>query len=177
MRARLKINWMYLFNRWLTFIPLQAPRRWLLGLMLGKMGRAPSVLMGLEVRAPENIEIGDNVVLNRGVLLDGRGGKLVIGSNVDIAQETAIWTLEHDVHSDDHRARGEPVILEDYVWIGHRAIIMPGVRIGRGAVVGAGAVVTKDVPPMAIVGGVPAKVIGQRRSQLAYTKFHRPWFQ
>ncbi|HTB64326.1 MAG TPA: hypothetical protein VK737_12145, partial [Opitutales bacterium] len=72
MRARFKILWLYLFNRWLTFIPFQAPRRWLLGMMLGKIGHAPSVLMGLEVREPHNIELGDHVVLNRGVLLDGR---------------------------------------------------------------------------------------------------------
>jgi len=177
MRARFTIFWMYLFNRWLTFIPFHASRLWLLGLMLGKMGRAPSVLMGLEVRDPQNIELGNNVVLNRGVLLDGRGGKLIIGDNVDIAQEVVIWTLGHDAHDDHHGSVGAPVTIEDYAWIGHRAIILPGVRIGRGAVVGAGAVVAKDVPPMAIVGGVPAEIIGQRRSALKYTKFHRPWFQ
>jgi maltose O-acetyltransferase len=177
MRARFAIVWLYLFNRWLTFFPFHAPRLWLLRRMLGKMGAAPSVLMGLELRNPRNIELGDQVVLNRGVLLDGRGGKLQIGNNVDIAQETAIWTLEHDVHDDQHRAVGAPVTIEDYAWIGHRAIILPGVRIGRGAVVAAGAVVTQDVAPMAIVGGVPAKPIGVRRSALKYTKFHRPWFQ
>lgn len=177
MRDRLAIVWLYLFNRWLTNIPFHAPRLWLLRHMLGKMGRSPSVLMGLEVRKPGNIELGDQVVLNRAVLLDGRGGKIVIGDNADIAQEVAVWTLSHDAHDDQHRAIGGPVTIEDYAWIGHRAIIMPGVRIGRGAVVGAGAVVTKDVPPMAIVGGVPAKVIGQRRSKLAYTKRHRPWLQ
>ncbi len=177
MRARLNLVWLYLFNRWLTFIPFHAPRLWLLGLMVGKLGRNASVLMGLEVREPHNIELGDHVVLNRGVLLDGRGGTLTIGNNVDIAQEVVIWTLGHDAHDDQHRAVGAPVAIEDYVWIGHRAIILPGVRIGRGAVVGAGAVVSKDVPPMTIVGGVPAKIIGQRRSGLNYTKFHRPWFQ
>jgi len=177
MRDRFAIFWLYLFNRWLTFIPFHAPRLWFWRLMLGKMGAAASILMGVEVRAPHNIELGDHVVLNRGVLLDGRGGRLRIGNNVDIAQETAIWTLEHDVHADDHRAVGAPVTIDDYAWIGHRAIILPGVHIGRGAVVAAGAVVTQDVAPMAIVGGVPAKVIGQRRSKLQYTKFHRPWFQ
>ena len=173
----LGLFWVYLFNRWLTFIPFHAPRLWLMRRMLGKIGAAPSVLMGLELRNPSNIKLGDNVVLNRGVLLDGRGGRLSIGNNVDIAQETAIWTLEHDAHDDHHRAVGAPVTIEDYVWIGHRAIILPGVHIGRGAVVAAGAVVVRDVSSMTIVGGVPAKLIGQRRSALKYTKFHRPWFQ
>lgn len=177
MRARFAIFGMYLFNHWLMHIPFHTVRLWLLGQMLDKMGQAPSVLLGLEVREPANITIGDHVVINRSVLLDGRGGKLTIGNNVDIAQEVVIWTLGHDAHDDHHKAVGAPVTIEDYAWIGHRAIILPGVHIGRGAVIGTGAVVTKDVPAMAIVGGVPAKVIGQRRSKLAYTKFHRPWFQ
>ncbi len=177
MRARFMIFWLYLFNRHLTNIPFHAVRLWLLGMMLGRLGRQASVLMEVEVRNPGNIELGDNVVINRAVLLDGRGGRLSLGNNVDIAQEVAIWTLGHDAHDDQHRPVGGPVTIEDYVWIGHRAIILPGVHIGRGAVIGAGAVVTKDVPAMAIVGGVPAKFIDQRRSRLEYTKFHRPWFQ
>ena len=55
-----------------------------------------------------------------------------------------------------------PVVIGDDVWIGRRAIIMPGVRIGNGCVIGAGAVVTKDVPPYCVVGGVPAKIIKKR---------------
>lgn len=133
--------------------------------------------MGLEVRNPANIEIGDNNVFNRKVLLDGRGGKLIIGNNVDIAQETNIWTLEHDVHDDMHHDAGGNVIIADYVWISSRVTILPGVVIGKGAVIAACALVNKDVPPMAIAGGVPAKIIGERRSKLLYTKFHRPYFQ
>jgi maltose O-acetyltransferase len=141
------------------------------------MGRDCGILMGCEVRSPRKIAIGDNCVINRGVLLDGRGGSLTIGDNVDIAQESVIWTLGHDPHDDYHRDKPGPVTIGDYAWIGHRSIIMPGVTIGRGAVVAAGAVVTHDVPPMAIVGGVPAKVIGERRSKLLYTKYHRPPFE
>jgi maltose O-acetyltransferase len=117
------------------------------------------------------------VILNSGVLLDGRGGKLVLGDNVDIAQEVAIWTLGHDPHDDHHATRGGDVRIDDYAWIGHRSIVMPGVHVGRGAVVAAGAVVTKDVPPLSIVAGVPAKRIGERRSSLKYRNHHRPWFQ
>ena len=133
--------------------------------------------MGVEVRRADRVIIGSNCVVNRDVLLDGRGGCLSIGNNVDIAQEVVIWTLGHDAHDDYHRDEGGPVTIGDYAWIGHRSVIMPGVTIGRGAVVAAGAVVTKDVPAMAIVAGVPAKVIGERRSKLLYTKFHRPAFE
>ena len=133
--------------------------------------------MGFEIRNPRNIEIGDNNVFNRKVMLDGRGGKLIIGNNVDIAQETNIWTLEHDVNDDYHHDKPGDVIIEDYVWVASRVTVLPGVKIGRGAVVAACAVVNSDVNEMDIVGGVPAKVIGKRSSRLLYKKFHRPFFQ
>jgi maltose O-acetyltransferase len=167
----------YLFNRYITYIPFYMIRRVFIKRLVGHLGKKDSILMGLELRKPKNISIGDHVVINRKVLLDGRGGRVVIGSNVDIAQETNIWTLEHNVHDHYHRDTGGDVVIEDYVWIASRVTILPGVTIGRGAVVACNAVVTKSVPPMAIVGGIPAKVIGERRSNLLFTKFHRPWFQ
>ena len=167
----------YICNRLFSKVPSNLFRRSILRLRGLKMGNGCSVLMGCEFRRPDRIKLGNHCVINQGVLLDGRGGELVIGDNVDIAQDAVIWTLGHDVHDDYHCDKGGPVTIADYAWIGHRAIIMPGVAIGRGAVVAAGAVVTHDVPPMAIVGGVPAKVIGERRSKLLYTKFHRPPFE
>ena len=109
--------------------------------------------------------------------MDGRGGKLTIGNNVDIAQEVNIWTLSHDPHDDYHSVWGKEVIIEDYVWIASRATIMPGIRIGRGAVVAAGSIVTKDVPAMAIVAGSPAKIVGERKSNLKYRLDWQPWFK
>jgi maltose O-acetyltransferase len=85
--------------------------------------------------------------------------------------------LEHDVHSDTHADKGGDVIIGDHAWIASRVTILPGVRIGDGAVVASNSVVTKDVPSMAIVGGVPARVIGQRRSRLEYRLHFRPWFE
>jgi maltose O-acetyltransferase len=167
----------YLVRRWLMYVPIHFFRLLVLNLCGIKMGKNCGILMGCEFRNPRQIKLGNNCIINKKVLLDGRGGLLTIGNNVDVAQEVVIWTLGHDVHDDFHRDKGAPVVIEDYVWIGHRAIIMPGVTLGRGAVVAAGAVVTKSVPPMAIVGGVPAQIIGQRKSALSYTKFHRPWFE
>ncbi len=168
---------MYFINRVVSKIPFYFIRTFFYNLLIGKIGKSNSFLMGLEIRKPGNIEIGNNNVFNRNVLLDGRGGKLIIGNNVDIAQETNIWTLEHDVHDDYHKDSGANVIIEDYVWIASRVTILPGVHIGRGAVVAACSLINKDVPPMAIVGGVPAKIIGERKSALLYTKFHKPYFQ
>jgi maltose O-acetyltransferase len=76
-----------------------------------------------------------------------------------------IYNSEHDVDSDFFRAREEDVEIGDYVFIGPRVIILPGVKIGNGAVVAAGAVVTKDVAAFSMVGGVPAKVIGERENK------------
>ena len=133
--------------------------------------------MNLEIRIGENITIGSNTVINNRVLLDGRGGKLTIGNNVDIAQETNIWTMEHDVNDNFHAAIGGDVTIHDYVWIASRVTILPGVTIGRGAVVATNSVVTKDVSPMTIVGGIPAKVIGLRKNELLYHLNYSPLFK
>ncbi|MFT4800290.1 MAG: acetyltransferase-like isoleucine patch superfamily enzyme [Flavobacteriaceae bacterium] len=150
------------------FIPFHFIRKSIIKLKFNNVGKNTNFLMGIEFRKPANISIGNNSVVNKRVLLDGRGGKLVIGNNVDIAQETNIWTLEHDVHDDYHKDKGGDVIIKDYVWIASRCTILPGVTIGRGAVVASNSVVTRDVPQMAIVGGVPAKIIGTRKSELKY---------
>jgi maltose O-acetyltransferase len=76
-----------------------------------------------------------------------------------------VYNAEHQVDDPNFKAIEEPVTIEDYVFDGPRAIILPGVTIKRGAVVAAGAVVTKDVPPMTIVGGVPAREIRKRNIQ------------
>jgi len=126
---------------------------------------------------PSNISIGNHVVINKAVMLDGRSAELIIGDNVDIAQETNIWTLEHDINDENHSIVPGKVVIDDHVWIASRVTILPGVHIGRGAVVASGAVVTKDVPSMAIVGGVPAKIIGERSNALTYTNNYKPFFQ
>jgi maltose O-acetyltransferase len=94
---------------------------------------------------------------------------LKIGNHVDIASDVMIYNSQHDMTAEHFAAVEsvvkEPVTIEDYVFIGPRAIILPGVTIGKGAVVAAGAVVTKSVEPFAIVGGVPAKQIGERQNK------------
>ena len=105
--------------------------------------------------------IGSGTQINRDCVLDARG-RLHIGDQVSIAPEVVILTADHDHTAPGFPLRHRPVTIEDNVWIGMRAVVLPGVRIGRGAVVAAGAVVTKDVEPLTVVAGIPARVVGRR---------------
>lgn len=119
--------------------------------------------------------IGEGSVINHDVYLDNRKG-LVIGRHVMIAQGAKLYSLGHDVQSGDFAAAGAAVTVEDYACLFADCRVMPGVRIGRAAVVYPGAVVTKDVPAGAIVGGVPARVIGKREHEQTYKLDYRIWF-
>lgn len=130
----------------------------------------------IDLRSPYRIIVGKHTRINKKCVLDGRGG-LCIGNCVDIAQDVYIWTEQHDYNSPTYNAVTASVIIEDYAWIASRATILPGVKIGRGAVVACGAVVTKDVAPLSIVAGVPAKVIGQREDNMAYQLGTKTWFK
>lgn len=132
-----------------------------------KIGKHSNLHFGCRFYNPRGVVIGDNCVIGHCCFLDGREG-LKIGNNVNIAGETAIYTQEHDPQSPDFGAVGGQVTLEDYTFTGSRALILPGVTIGKGAGVAAGAVVTKDVGEYEIVGGVPAKKIGERTRDLSY---------
>lgn len=118
--------------------------------------------MGLQLRKLEGIRLGKNVNINPNCLIDSRGGEVWIGDYVDIAPEVNIWTLQHDIHDPDFSAQGADVRIENYCWVSSRATLLPGVHIKEGAVVASNAVVTKDVEPFVVVGGIPAKPIGER---------------
>ncbi len=133
-----------------------------------KLGKGAKIEAGcLILGGPRRITIGEGSVINRGVVLDGRF-PLTIGANVSVSFQSVILTLEHDLQAADFRAVGAPVAIADRVFIGARAIVLPGVSIGEGAAVAAGAVVTRDVEPYAIVSGVPAKPTGTRPRNLTY---------
>lgn len=144
--------------------------RWLwCKIFMGRIGKPFYISRNVDIRRPNHIFFGDNCVINKHVVLDGRStGHIYIGNNVDIAQDVSIWTEEHDIQSTDHKIKNGNVYIEDYVWIASRATILPNVRIGKGAVIASGAVVAKDVEPFSIVGGVPAKKIGERNKELNY---------
>lgn len=154
-------------------IPAHSIRLWLYhAIMHVSIGPNTSIHRGCRLYRPSHVRIGSHSIINRDVLLDGRMS-LSIGENVSISEGVAIFTLEHDPNSPTFQSRGAPVRIEDYVFVGARAIILPGVKVGYGAVVAAGAVVTRDVAPYTIVAGVPARPIGQRTHELNYTLDYR----
>lgn len=149
------------FNSISTHVPSIRYRRLALSLLGAHINKNVRLFMGVKVRAPRGITIDSGVSIGPGVLLDGRKG-ITIGKNTVIAYEAIIWSLNHDYNDVNFKAKGAPVNIGSYCWICSRSIILPGVKIGDGAVVASGAVVTKDVPPYTVVGGVPAKIIGKR---------------
>jgi acetyltransferase-like isoleucine patch superfamily enzyme len=165
------------FTMLLGHIPGRRVRTTLARRVLGlRIDRGAILYQWRDLRHPAGIEIGAGTVVGHWATIDGRRG-IHIGCDVNLSSEVALWTLQHDPDDRDFGVRGGPIVIEDHAWISFRATVLPGVTIGRGAVVAAGAVVTKDVPPYAIVGGIPATQIGTRSRDLDYSPAGRgPWF-
>ncbi len=161
----------------IMWIPINWIRDCWCKLWLASMGNHSNIRRHVEILSPHRVKIGNYTGVNKGVLLDGRGGELRIGDNVDIARDARIWTLQHDYNSVIYEAVGAPVTIGDYVWIGAGATILPGVTIGEGAVIATCAVVTKDVPPYTVYAGIPAKKIAERKVVPTYNCGKRRWFQ
>ena len=128
------------------------------------------IYAGAEIRNPTQLEIGKGTIIGDNAILDARAG-IKIGENVNFSSNVSIWTFQHD-YRDPYFACNKdhvgPVKIGNRAWIGPNVIILRNVTIGEGAVVAAGAVVSHDVPPFSLVGGIPAKVIGQRPTDLKY---------
>ncbi len=142
-----------------------------------EIGKGSTIHCGARFYNPKNIVIGEDSIIGENAVLDGRA-KLTIGNHVDIATSVMIYNSEHDIDSPTFLAKDEPVVIEDYVFIGPRVIVQPGVTIGKGAIIAAGAVVVKDVEEFSIVGGIPAQKIGERRlKDPQYTLGRARWFR
>ncbi len=158
-------------------VPLHHVRRFFYRLAGMQIGEGTSIHTGLHLYDPSGIEIGKDTIIGEDAVLDGRG-KIVIGNHVAFATGVMVYNSQHDIRDPQFTAVTKVVHIDDYVFIGPRAIILPGVHIGKGAVVGAGAVVTKDVPAGVVVGGVPAVPIGDRPLQhYSYKLGRAAWFR
>ena len=163
--------------RWVGYVPSHIFRKFFYKLAGMKIGKGSNIHIKATFYQPNNISIGKDTIIGNNAFLDGRAD-LVIGDHVDIASFVMIYNSEHDIEGEEFVASEAPVEIEDYVFVGPRVVILPGVKIGKGAVVAAGAVVTKDVPSRTIVGGVPAKEIGERNiSKLDYVLGRARLFQ
>ncbi|MCH4552106.1 glycosyltransferase [Aestuariibaculum lutulentum] len=155
-----------IFNFLIRYIPFNFFKRKLLkisGISLG----SNSYIHNSTFLSLGKLSVGDFTVINPKCIIDNRG-EIKIGSNVSIAHYCKIYTTGHDVNCSYFTGIKKAVVIEDNVVLFSNCIIQPGVTLGKGCVVFPGSVVTKDVPPFTMVGGNPAKLIGQRNKNLNY---------
>ena len=159
------------------YIPIHTVRKFFYLLSGVQLPLNSTIHLGANFFHPAGVQIGEDTIIGDHCFLDGRA-PLKIGSHTAIASQVLIYNDEHDINSPSFGNSLAPVTIGDYVFIGPRAIILPGVTIGQGAVVAAGAVVTKNIPDFEVWGGVPAKKISDR--QLKTPTYHlgrAMWFQ
>lgn len=157
----------FMVNDVLSHVPFWSWRRFYLRCLGMKVGKGSFLSKRLYITNPNRVVLGEGTHINIDCHLDARGG-ITIGRGVSVSFGVRLVTGGHDVQSPSFSAIFRPIVIGDNAWIGANATILQGVTIGRGAVVAAGAVVTKDVPECTIVGGIPAKIIGQRTHNLNY---------
>ena len=159
---------LYICNRVVGCLPSHELRKFFYrGAMRFQIGEASHIFCGARFDSAGGFILGTHSTINENCRLDNRGG-LTIGDHVSISSEVCILTADHDPQSPRFAGRNRAVVIEDYVFIGTRAMILPGVHLGRGAIVAAGAIVTRSVEPLSIVAGSPARAIGKREGTLDY---------
>ncbi len=167
---RVKEDWVELYTRILLWLPLSIgiiARQTFLPLILGSFGKNTRILPGLQFTTPKKLFIGSNCQFASDIIITA-GGTVRIGDWVGVGPGAKIWSLNHKFSDPDvpYMIQGwdlKEVVIEDDVWIGANAFIMPGVHIGKGAVISAGTVVIKSVPSYAVVAGNPGRVVGWRK--------------
>jgi putative colanic acid biosynthesis acetyltransferase WcaF len=143
------------------YMPCMAPKRWLLRLFGAKLGRGLVIKPRVCIKYPWRLAVGDHCWIGQGVWIDNLDN-VRLGSHVCISQQAYVCTGSHDYHRPTFDLITRPVLVRDGAWIGARAMVLGGVTIEANAIVAAGSIVTKDVPPAAMVAGQPAKPYAQR---------------
>ncbi len=168
----------YTTNHIITHIPSHSIRlAWYRRVLGWRIGPEVTILMGQHIQmagarsSGKKVSIGKGSVINHGCLLYTTGG-LIIGENVSISSGAWLVTGTHDMNDPLFPDRYLPIVIGNYAWIGIRATVLAGVTIGEGAVVMAGAMVTRDIPPYTVVGGVPARAISHREQQNLSYELH-----
>lgn len=153
-----------LSNSIIPNLPSRHLRNWCMRKLGMGGGKNIKFFSGFSVRSPQKLIVEDGVSIGPKVLLDARCG-ITIHANAVIAFEAIIWSLNHDYNDIHFCGKGAPVEIGANAWICSRSMILPGIKIGEGAIVASGAIVTKDVEPWTVVAGIPAKIIGKREKK------------
>lgn len=155
-------------------LPSRHLRRWFLQGMGARLGRGTLPCRRVEVLLPKGLSLGDRVAVGWFAELDARGG-ITVGNDTSISSHAKLITGSHDIDDGAYTADFRPISIGHHCWIGTGAMVLQGVTVGDGAVVAAGAVVTRDIPAGEVWGGVPAQYIRKRNLDPAY-ELGRPPF-
>jgi carbonic anhydrase/acetyltransferase-like protein (isoleucine patch superfamily) len=148
---------------------LSGVRTWFYRSRLGRCGQRVTMMSGCKIFCPQAVFIGDDVGVNLGVVIDAcDGGRIEIGNSIGIGPYCVLRAADHGFADPNVTFRKQPhvpgtIVIEDDVWLGSHVVVTRNVRIGRGSVIGAHSVVTKDIPPYSVAAGVPARVIKSRQ--------------
>ena len=132
-----------------------------------KIANKSSVYHGCEIINPWNISIDEGSIIGIENKIDGRGN-IFIGKHVNMSHQVNIWTMQHSVNSPKFEGVIGSVSIGDYVWLGNRVTILPGVKIAKGCIISSGSIVSKDTEEYGIYAGIPAKRIAKRNKNLKY---------
>lgn len=160
-------------NMIINKIPSRHLRRWFYQLMGARLGKDVFPCRRVEVLLPKGLDLADRVAVGWFAELDARGG-ITVGHDSCISSHAKLITGSHDIDDPEYTADFRPIHMGHHCWVGTGAMVLGGVTIGDGAVVAAGAVVTKDIPPYEVWGGVPARFIRKRETNLTYTSGKPP---
>ena len=151
----------FTLNYLMPHFPIYGVRKATYRLLGVSIGKRTIIDMGAWISEPTQLKIGSRTHINHDCMLNARGG-LNIGNNVSISHYVKLCSSGHNFNTDDFAVEKSAITIDDNVWIGIGATVLSGVHIGEGAVIAAGAVVTKDCLPWTVYGGIPAKEIGKR---------------
>jgi putative colanic acid biosynthesis acetyltransferase WcaF len=168
----------YALNHLVNRIPLVGVRMRtyaLMGLQFDEVASA-NISLGVEMWTGWRLKMGARSTIGQRCYIDARAG-IRLDSDAGVSREACLLTATHVPDDPDFAGTLAPIHLERHAWIGMRALLLPGVRIGEGAIVAAGAVVTRDVEPYTIVAGNPAKPLRKRQEPMRYELDWRPsWY-
>ena len=150
-----------------SFLPWHRARIAILRRWGASISGSATLYHGYQIRRADRLRIGDRSIVGDHAILDARGG-LRIGSDVNLSTAVNIWTAQHAWNDPEFAFESGEVVIGDRAWLSARVTVLPGVTIGEGAVVAAGAVVTRDLEPWGLYGGIPARRLHDRRTDIKY---------